>query len=192
MEDSFRRLEDIDISKYNIRQEQYAVIYPITVMPRESVYSVYLEAQKRAMQAGIAFLSGGVSKRLVVRQLRPQDLGLPGPEWMFQVRSGRNTLLRYRVRDDQAIVIFGFYNQSPSPKVVQLEVLRGGVRRLIIVMQELYTRGYDPMGVLADFEVFRPGDEVELVGHAIGEGEEILGVMGYVAEPEGRLNRAGL
>jgi len=79
MDRDLRRLEDIDVSNYNVRREQYAVIFPLTVMPRESVYSVYLEAQKRAMQAGIAFLGWVPTGKLIVRQLRPQDLGLPGP-----------------------------------------------------------------------------------------------------------------
>ena len=183
------RPEDVDLSKYEVSQSQYALIFPVTIMPRETVYSVYLEAQKRALQAGIAYLSGLYPKRIVVRQLRPQDLGLPGPDWRLQVKVGMDVVLRSKVRDDQVIVIFGFYNQSPSPKVMQLELIRDGVRRLIIVLQELYTKGYDPMGVLADFEVLRPGDELQLIAYSIGAGEEELGIMGYVAEPEGRVRR---
>lgn len=192
MDRDLRRLEDIDVSNYNVRREQYAVIFPLTVMPRESVYSVYLEAQKRAMQAGIAFLGWVPTGKLIVRQLRPQDLGLPGPDWRFKVRAGRVELLSYRLRRDQALVIFGFYNQSQSPKVFQLEVMKGDERRLIVVLQDLYTKGYDPIGILAEFEVFRPGEEIRVVGLSLGDGDEELGIMGYVAEPEGRIRRTNV
>jgi hypothetical protein len=192
MDRDLRRLEDIDVSNYNVRREQYAVIFPLTVMPRESVYSVYLEAQKRAMQAGIAFLGWVPTGRLIVRQLRPQDLGLPGPDWRFKVRAGRVELLSYRLRRDQALVIFGFYNQSQSPKVFQLEVMKGDERRLIVVLQDLYTKGYDPIGILAEFEVFRPGEEIRVVGLSLGDGDEELGIMGYVVEPEGRIRRTNV
>ncbi len=192
MDRDLRRLEDIDVSNYNVRREQYAVIFPLTVMPRESVYSVYLEAQKRAMQAGIAFLGWVPTGKLIVRQLRPQDLGLPGPDWRFKVRAGRVELLSYRLRRDQALVIFGFYNQSQSPKVFQLEVMKGDERRLIIVLQDLYTKGYDPIGILAEFEVFRPGEEIRVVGLSLGDGDEELGIMGYVVEPEGRIRRTNV
>jgi len=192
MDRDLRRLEDIDVSNYNVRREQYAVIFPLTVMPRESVYSVYLEAQKRAMQAGIAFLGWVPTGKLIVRQLRPQDLGLPGPDWRFKVRAGRVELLSYRLRRDQALVIFGFYNQSQSPKVFQLEVMKGDERRLIAVLQDLYTKGYDPIGILAEFEVFRPGEEIRVVGLSLGDGDEELGIMGYVVEPEGRIRRTNV
>jgi len=192
MDRDLRRLEDIDFSNYNVRREQYAVIFPLTVMPRESVYSVYLEAQKRAMQAGIAFLGWVPTGKLIVRQLRPQDLGLPGPDWRFKVRAGRVELLSYRLRRDQALVIFGFYNQSQSPKVFQLEVMKGDERRLIVVLQDLYTKGYDPIGILAEFEVFRPGEEIRVVGLSLGDGDEELGIMGYVVEPEGRIRRTNV
>ncbi|AMD30840.1 MAG: hypothetical protein RXN88_04205 [Acidilobus sp.] len=192
MDRDLRRLEDIDVSNYNVRREQYAVIFPLTVMPRESVYSVYLEAQKRAMQAGIAFLGWVPTGKLIVRQLRPQDLGLPGPDWRFKVRAGRVELLSYRLRRDQALVIFGFYNQSQSPKVFQLEVMKGDERRLIVVLQDLYTKGYDPIGILAEFEVFRPGEEIRVVGLSLGDGDEELGIMGYVVEPEGRIRRTNV
>jgi hypothetical protein len=192
MDRDLRRLEDIDVSNYNVRREQYAVIFPLTVMPRESVYSVYLEAQKRAMQAGIAFLGWVPTGKLIVRQLRPQDLGLPGPDWRFKVKAGRVELLSYRLRRDQALVIFGFYNQSQSPKVFQLEVMKGDERRLIVVLQDLYTKGYDPIGILAEFEVFRPGEEIRVVGLSLGDGDEELGIMGYVVEPEGRIRRTNV
>jgi hypothetical protein len=192
MDRDLRRLEDIDVSNYNVRREQYAVIFPLTVMPRESVYSVYLEAQKRAMQAGIAFLGWVPTGKLIVRQLRPQDLGLPGPDWRFKVRAGRVELLSYRLRRDQALVIFGFYNQSQSPKVFQLEVMKGDERRLIVVLQDLYTKGYDPIGILAEFEVFRPGEEIRVVGLSLGDGDEELGIMGYVVEPEGKIRRTNV
>jgi hypothetical protein len=192
METLLKRLEDIDVSKYNVRREQYATIFPLNIMPRETIYSVYLEAQKRAMQAGIAFLSWVPSQRLVVRQLRPEDLGLPGPDWRFKVRQGRSGLVSYRLRRDQAIVVYGFYNQSQSPKVFQLEVMKGDERRLIVVLQDLYTKGYDPIGILAEFEVFRPGEEIRVVGLSLGDGDEELGIMGYVVEPEGRIRRTNV
>ena len=178
-------LESIDVSTSGFENRQYAIVYPVTIMPREAVYSVYLEARKRAVQAGLAFLSPVGPRRLVVRQLRPQDLGLAGPEWRFHVMRDHSEIVRARVPEDMAIVIFGVYNQSPSPKVQQLEIWRNASRRLLLVLQELYTKGYDPMGVFAEFEVFRPGDEIRLVAWASSDGEEAIGLLGYVAEPEG-------
>ncbi len=182
-------LESVDVSSAGFENRQYAVLYPVTIMPREAVYSVYLEARKRAVQAGVAFLSSLGPRRLVVRQLRPEDVGLPGPQWRLRVSPGDVEVVRARLPEDRALVLFGFYNQSPSPSVHQLELWRNGSRRLIVVLQELYTRGYDPIGVLAEFEVFRPGDELRLVARSVAEGEELLGLLGYVAEPEGLLSR---
>jgi hypothetical protein len=182
-------LEDIDVSGLGVEQRQYALIYPASIMPRETVYSVYLEARKRAIQAGVAFLRHVMPRSLVVRQLRPEDLGLPGPDWRFSVRKGVNELLRTVIPADRAIVVFGFYNQSPQPRVQQLELWRGSSRRLVLVLQEVYTRGYDPIGILVEFEVLRPGDELRLIGHSTSEGEELLGILGYVAEPQGFLSR---
>ncbi|MGC9072199.1 MAG: hypothetical protein ACP5HK_05860 [Acidilobus sp.] len=182
-------LESIDVAEAGVESRQYALIYPVTIMPREAVYSVYLEARKRAIQAGIAFLSGVSPRRIVVRQVRPEDLGLPGPEWRFSVRAGEVEILRRVMPRDRALVIFGVYNQAPQPRVQQLELWRNGSRRLILVLQELYTRGYDPMGVLAEFEVIRPGDLVRVLARSTGDGEELLGMMGYVAEPEGLISR---
>jgi len=54
-------LEDIDVSGLGVEQRQYALIYPASIMPRETVYSVYLEARKRAIQA--ASRSSGTSCR---------------------------------------------------------------------------------------------------------------------------------
>ncbi len=178
-------LESIDVSRAGVENRQYALVYPVTIMPREAVYSVYLEARRRAVQAGVAFLASIGLGRIVVRQLRPEDLGLRGPEWRFRVSKGESEVLRARVPDHKAVVVFGVYNQTPSPRVQQLELWRNTSRRLLLVLQELYTKGYDPIGVLAEFEVLRPGDEVRLVAWASGEGEEVLGLLGYVAEPEG-------
>ena len=178
------RLEDIDVSSYGFPQDHFAVIMPVSVMPREAVYSVYLEAQKRAVQAGIAYLRHVAPQRLVVRQLRPADVGLAGPDWSFEVAAGA-TRHSFAVPRDRALTFFGVYNQSERPKVYELEVLVNGRRRLLLNLQELYTRGYDPIGVLPVVEVFRPGDEVALVMWSVGQGREELALLGYVAEPEG-------
>jgi len=69
-------LEDIDVSGLGVEQRQYALIYPASIMPRETVYSVYLEARKRAIQAGVAFLRHVMPRSLVVRTAKARG---PGP-----------------------------------------------------------------------------------------------------------------
>lgn len=76
-------------------------------------------------------------KRPVVRQLRPQDIGLDKPEWEVRIPAGSTTVTAYSftVPERKAIAIFGIYRDNAIVK--ELRIKAGAKDVAVIPLQEL-------------------------------------------------------
>ena len=126
------------------------------------------------------------AKELVVRPLRPRDLGLSTDEWTFNVSAGENTLVNTSLDDKTLVVIFGIYNLSTDPQVN--EVIFGTTAKTVedVYIEDMYM--YDnPEAMLDEPVVFQPGSSPLIKGIAKGANSaEKLGFRGFVVEPAGR------
>jgi len=76
-------------------------------------------------------------KRPIVRQLRPQDIGLPNPEWEITLpaKQPNPVVLSFTVPERKAIAIFGVYKDTPLIK--ELKIKAGAKDVALIELQEL-------------------------------------------------------
>lgn len=64
---------------------------------------------------------------LVVRPLRPEDLGLSNPYWQFNMSStGWNTMISTTIADNRFIGIYGIYNAEDAGEIEEIKINREG------------------------------------------------------------------
>jgi len=126
------------------------------------------------------------AKELVVRPLRPRDLGLTTDEWTFSVATGENTVINTSLDDKTLVVIYGIYNLSTTPQVTEL--IFGTTAKTVedVYIEDMYM--YDNKEVILEEPVvFQPGSSPLIKAVAKGANTaEKLGFKGFVVEPSGR------
>lgn len=126
------------------------------------------------------------AKELVIRPLRPKDLGLATDEWTFNVSAGENTLVNTQLDDKTFIVIAGIYNLSTDPQVTELKFGTAAKTVEDVYIEDMYL--YDtPATMLDEIVAFQPGSTALIKAVAKGaNANEKLGFIGFVVEPAGR------
>lgn len=130
------------------------------------------------------------ARQLVVRTLKPKDLGLATDNWTFQVTAGLNEGVINKELDDKTMVIFlGVFNLSADPQVV--EVRFGDPSSTIedVHIEHMYLFDH-PIAVFDTPIIYTPGNTIKIDLVAKGENSsEQFGFLGLVIEPAGRTIR---
>jgi len=159
------------------------IVIPITKIDNVEFVKRVSAVKGEALRLGKQLID---AKELVVRPLRPADLGLTTNEWTFGVSAGENTVVNTRLDDKTLIVIYGIYNLSASP--VTTEVIFGTTAKTVedVYIEDMYL--YDYKATLLDEPVvFQPGSSPLIKAIAKGANTaEKLGLLGFVIEPAGR------
>lgn len=86
--------------------------------------------QKAARELlGISWVPGmPIPEQLVVRPLRPEDLGLTNPEWYFaSISTGWNNLVDSKtIADNRFVGIYGVYLNEDAGELEELKITREG------------------------------------------------------------------
>jgi len=126
-------------------------------------------------------------KDVVVRPLRPKDLGLTTDEWTFNVAAGKNAdIVNVTLDDKTMVVIYGIYNLSVNPQVNEIVFKTGAENIEDVYFEEMYM--FDQPAVLLDEAItYQPGSTIKMDFVAKGANTaEKIGFLGFVIEPAGR------
>jgi len=159
------------------------IVVPVTKIDNVEFVKKVLAIKEEALRLGRTLID---AKELVVRPLRPADLGLTTNEWTFNVSAGENTIINTRLDDKTLVVIYGIYNLSTTP--VTTELIFGTTAKTVedVYIEDMYL--YDTKATLLDEPVvFQPGSSplVKTVAKGANTAEK-LGFLGFVVEPAGR------
>ena len=154
------------------------------ISPEEYVQRVASIRSQALAKARQKYLSD--KTKLVVRTLKPSDLGLSGNEWTFNLSSGVNAdKVSKSLNDKTMIVIFGIYNLSTDPQVTEVKFKTGSATVEDAYIEDMYL--YDQPGVLLDEPVVYPPSSkinIDVVTKGANTAEK-LGFLGLVIEPSG-------
>ena len=159
------------------------IVIPVALIPREEYVRRVYAIRSEALQLGKRLID---AKELVVRPLRPRDLGLNSDEWVFSVSAGENTIVNVTLDDKTLVVIYGVYNMSTDPQVN--EIIFGTPARTVddLYIEDMYM--YDnPEALIDEIIAYQPGSTVLIKAVAKASNTtEKLGFKGFVIEPAGR------
>ena len=158
---------------------------PIAIIPKEQ-YVRWLEDVKARVlaRAREKYLRG--VPQIVIRPLRPRDLGVNADEWVFNVVAGENTIIDFTLDDKTVVVVHGIYNLSTAPTTNEVLFGTGAETLDDLYIEDMYM--HDPPAVRIDEPItYTPGSRVVIrtVNKAANSTEK-LGFMGWVIEPVGR------
>ena len=143
-------------------------------------------AKINSMKQDALQLASGLihTTNLVVRPIRPKDLGLSTDEWTFNLSAGSNTVSK-ELNDKTMIVIYGIYNESTTPVTTEVKFGSPAETKEDVYIEDMYM--YDvPAEILENPIVFQPGTTAEIEIIAKGDNStEKLGFLGFVVEPAG-------
>ena len=162
------------------------IVIPVAKMPSEE-YVRFVRAVKGSALAKAREKYLRNVKELVIRTLRPRDLGLNADEWTFSVSAGTNADIINTTLDDKTmVVIYGIYNLSTNPQVNEVIFKTGSETIEDVYIEDMYM--YDIPAVLLDkLLLYTPGSIVKIDFVAKGSNTaEKLGFLGFVIEPAGK------
>ena len=162
------------------------IVIPLALIPKDEyvkkIESIKQNAMLRAKQKYLSDV-----RDLVVRPLRPKDLGLTTDEWVFNVSAGTNADVVSKELDDKTmVVIFGIYNLSTDPQVNEVVFKTGSETVEDVYVEDMYL--YDQPAVMLDEPIiYTPSStiKIDLVAKGANSTEK-LGFLGFVIEPAGR------
>jgi len=129
------------------------IVLPVSKISDDEYVKRVAAIKAQALELGKRLID---AKELVVRPLRPRDLGIEKDEWTFNVSAGENTIISTKLDDKTLVVIYGIYNLSSEPKVT--EVIFGTTAKTVedVYIEDMYV--YDIKEVMLDEPVvFQPG-----------------------------------
>lgn len=156
---------------------------PLSIIPKEQLVRLYNTYVSAARQAAHGLID---ARELVVRPLKPKDLGLASDEWTFNVNAGENTIINTQLDDKTLVLIVGFFNLSTNPQVVEL--IFGTPAKTIedVYFEDIYMYS-EPAALLDEPISYQPGGTAIIKAVAKGANTaEKLGFIGFVVEPAGR------
>lgn len=151
------------------------------------------EALTRAVESGIATSPGG----LTVRSIRPDgDLNFGAvtfEQWLTPalvagtaVEIVADTTLDIR----SVLVIYGFFADEANPSASELQFRQGtgGTVPLALVNVQHLRANLTNKGILSELIAYDPQDimNIRIVPSVTDAGGQVMGFLGYVAEPKGR------
>ena len=159
------------------------IIIPVAKVSQAEYVEKLKSLKAEALKLGKQLID---AKELVIRPLRPRDLGVSADEWTFNVSSGENTLVNKELDDKTLVLIYGIYNLSTDPQVNEVKFGTAAKTVEDVYIEEMYM--YDNPEVMLDEPVvFQPGSSPLIKGVAKGANTaEKLGFKGFVVEPAGR------
>lgn len=134
-------------------------------------------------------------KGVTVRQALPTDFGLTTNEWKVTAPASTsdwvNWINNYTVPDDEYRAILGFFNYDATHKVAKaVKITAGSSDIRLIPLEDIYAAGN--VKVLGDDEVaiMQAGTVFSVRAYVVNSDtsavDQNLGIIGLVAEPEGR------
>jgi len=159
------------------------LVIPLGMLDKREYVSRLLKAKDDAFKLAKTLID---ATDLVIRPLKPSDLGVSGNEWTFNVSSGNNSIVTEELDNKTLIVIFGIYNLSTNPQVNEVKFGTPARTTEDVYIEDMYM--YDNPGVIIEKPVtFQPGSTIEITAVAKGSNTaEKLGFVGFVIEPAGR------
>jgi len=128
------------------------------------------------------------TKKVTVRDLRPQDLNYSNPDWTHTwSAAGWETLVSsYTIPDNTYIGIYGVYVNNSAVTAIKIAV--GGADKRYWDVQDIADRE-EKFAVLEEDEtiIFAQGSTVTIQAYANAAGDYVIKFLGYVAEPYGKL-----
>jgi hypothetical protein len=159
------------------------IVIPVSMIDKKDFVARVQAISSKALEIGKQVID---AKELVIRPLRPRDLGIDKDEWTFDVAAGENTIISHSLDDKTLVVIYGIYSLSTSPAVT--EVKFGTQAKIVedVYIEDMYAYDYK-VSLLSEPVVYQPGSTVliKAVAKAASTAEK-LGFLGFVVEPSGR------
>lgn len=125
------------------------------------------------------------SVNLVVRVLKPSDVGLSTPDWEFNLTSTEQTIVNTELDDKTMIVLFGVFNNDTDPKIRELKIGTPAGPIEDVQLDFMYTWA-NPALVFDEPLVFTPKSTIKIDAIASATGTHKMGFIGVVIEPAGR------
>jgi len=159
------------------------IILPAKMIDPKDYVAKLQSLAAKALEVGKSVID---VKEIVIRPLRPADLGLTANEWTFNVSAGENVVINKTLDDKTLVMIVGIYNLSSTPATT--EVIFGTQAKTVedVYIEDMYL--YDiKEAILDEAVVYQPGSTVliKAVAKAANTAEK-LGFLGFVVEPAGR------
>ena len=123
--------------------------------------------------------------RLVVRTLRPKDLGIDSDTWSFSLSAGSNTIVDHELDDKTMIVILGVFDNTAIPLISEPKFGSNAGYVEDVELEQMFAFT-EPVLIFDRPIMVSPGSVIKIEAIAKDAGTEELGFIGFVIEPEGK------
>ena len=161
------------------------LVFPFGAVKEEFAAKTRDLIKKLTAPEGAAARMINSKNRLVVRTLKPRDLGVDSDTWSFSINAGVNTIVNHELDDKTMIVILGVFDNSANPVVTELRFgsNAGYVEDVEVEQMFAFT---EPVLIFDRPIMVSPGSVIKIEAVAKDTGTEELGFIGFVIEPEGK------